>query len=86
MRFLRVVSAGAVVLVLGCSGTDAPIEYPDAVTADPNHYSVEFENAAARLIRITYGPGESSVMHRHPPNCAIFLRDQPVTMESRTAR
>ena len=82
MRFLRVVSAGAVALVLGCSGTDAPIEYPDAVTADPNHYSVEFENAAARLIRITYGPGESSVMHRHPPNCAIFLRDQPVTMES----
>ncbi len=82
MRLMTVVSAGAVSLVLGCSGTDTPIEYPDAVTADPDHYSVEFENDAGRLIRITYGPGESSVMHRHPPNCAIFLHDQPVTMES----
>ena len=64
MRFMRVVSAGAFALVLGCSGTDTPIEYPDAVTADPNHYSVEFENAAARLIRITYGPGDGGAADR----------------------
>jgi len=82
MRFMRVVPVCAVALVLGCSGANTPIEYPDAVTADPSHYSVDFENEAARLIRITYGPGESSVMHQHPPNCAIFLHDQPGTMES----
>lgn len=56
-------------------------EYPGAVTADPAHYSVEFENDAVRLIRIRYGPGETSVMHRHPASCAIFLNDQPGTFE-----
>lgn len=49
---------------------------PDAVTADPNHYSVSFENELVRLLRVRYGPGESSVMHRHPASCAIFLTDQ----------
>jgi len=82
MRSVKVVSASAVALVLGCSGTETQVEYPDAVTADPDHYAVEFENDALRLVRITYGPGESSVMHRHPANCAIFLHDQPGTMES----
>ncbi len=49
---------------------------PDAVTADPNHYSVSFENELVRLVRVRYGPGERSVMHRHPASCAIFLTDQ----------
>lgn len=48
-------------------------DYPDAVTADPDHYSVEFENSLLRLIRIRYGPGEASSMHYHPANCGIFL-------------
>lgn len=82
MRRLKVVSAAAIAMVLGCSGAEAPAEYPDAVTADPEHYSVEFENDAVRFVRIAYGPGQSSVMHRHPPNCAIFLTSQPGTMES----
>lgn len=56
-------------------------EHPDAVAADPDHYSVEFENDAVRLLRIRYGPGESSAMHHHPANCAIFLSDQPATFE-----
>lgn len=63
------------------AGTDwAPAE-PDAVAADPAHYSVEFENDAVRLLRIRYAPGETSVMHHHPANCAIFLHDQPATFE-----
>src|SRR5688572_1474563 len=49
---------------------------PDAVTADPKHYSVSFENDVARFLRVKYGPGEKSVMHRHLPNCSIFLTDQ----------
>jgi len=69
-------------LSVACAGQDTEQEYLDAVTADPDHYSVEFENDVARVVRIAYGPGETSVMHRHPPNCAIFLRDQPGTMES----
>jgi hypothetical protein len=35
----------------------------DAITADPDHYVVEFENDKVRIIRIKYGPGEKSVMH-----------------------
>jgi hypothetical protein len=49
---------------------------PDAVTADPTHYSVSFENELVRLLRVKYGAGEKSVMHRHSANCAIFLTDQ----------
>ena len=41
--------------------------YPDAVAADPKHYSVSFENDVVRFLRVKYGPGEKSVMHRHPP-------------------
>jgi len=54
----------------------SPDPYPDAVTADPRHYRVAFENDVARFIRATYGPGEKSVMHRHLPGCVIFLTDQ----------
>ena len=50
--------------------------FPDAVTADPTHYSVSFENDVARFLRVNYGPGEKSVMHRHLPGCVIFLTDQ----------
>ena len=50
--------------------------YPDAVTADSKHYSVSFENDVARFLRVKYGPGEKSVMHRHLPGCVIFLTDQ----------
>ena len=48
----------------------------DAVSGDPKHYSVEFENELVRVVRARYGPGEKSVMHSHPASCAIFLGDQ----------
>ena len=37
---------------------------------------MSFENDVARFLRVKYGPGEKSVMHRHLPNCSIFLTDQ----------
>ena len=49
---------------------------PDAVRADPAHYSVSFENELVRFLRVRYGPGEKSVMHRHSASCVIFLTDQ----------
>jgi len=48
----------------------------DAVKVDPKHYKVEFENDQVRVLRITYGPGEKSVMHEHPDGYAVFLTDQ----------
>jgi quercetin dioxygenase-like cupin family protein len=47
----------------------------DPVKVDPKHYKVEFENDQVRVLRITYGPGEKSVMHEHPANVAVFLTD-----------
>ena len=45
----------------------------DPVKVDPQHYKVEFENAAVRVLRIKYGPHEKSVMHWHPAAVAVFL-------------
>lgn len=47
----------------------------DAAKVDPKHYKVEFENDQVRVLRITYGPGEKSVMHSHPEGMVIFLTD-----------
>jgi hypothetical protein len=66
------IAFGAGTLV-GQRGTNA---VPDAVTADPRHYSVSFENELVRLLRVKYGRGENSVMHRHPASCVVFLTDQ----------
>ena len=54
---------------------------PDAVTADPKHYSVEFENDVIRVLRIKYGPGESSIMHSHDANCGIMISGGDFKME-----
>jgi quercetin dioxygenase-like cupin family protein len=40
---------------------------------------VEFENEQVRVLRISYGPGEKSVMHQHPANVAVFLTDGQAT-------
>jgi len=54
----------------------------DAVKVDPNHYKVEFENDQVRVLRISYGPHEKSVMHEHPDSVAVFLTDQYVKFTS----
>lgn len=53
--------------------SSAPMASEDAVVADPEHYSVEFENDRVRIIRIKYGPGEKSVMHTHGANVSVML-------------
>jgi quercetin dioxygenase-like cupin family protein len=47
----------------------------DPVKVDPRHYKVETENDQVRVLRITYGPGEKSVMHHHPANVVVLLTD-----------
>ena len=44
----------------------APALAQDPVAVDPDHYKVVFENDQVRVLRITYGPQEESVMHEHP--------------------
>jgi quercetin dioxygenase-like cupin family protein len=47
----------------------------DAVKVDPKHYKIEFENDQVRVLRITYGPHEKSLMHSHPEGVVVFLTD-----------
>jgi quercetin dioxygenase-like cupin family protein len=84
MRVLFPVVLLGIALVLAACQEEGRTDQtePDAVTADPAHYSVEFENDVVRLLRIRYGPGETSVMHSHPANCAVFLTDGSASMES----
>ena len=51
----------------------------DAVKLDAKHYKIELENDRARVLRVTYGPKEKSVMHDHPATVAVFLTDANVT-------
>jgi len=71
----------AVGLVLGVASSAvlaqrATETFPDAVTADPAHYRVSFENDVVRVLRVKYGQGEKSVMHKHAASCVVFLTDQ----------
>jgi len=76
MRSSSLVALFAVVVMcLACGGPVSSQEAPDAVSADPKHYSVAFENDVIRVLNIRYSPGETSVMHRHPANCAVFVTD-----------
>ena len=70
MRRVFFVAAGLALFALS-----APAMAQDAVKVDPKHYKVEFENDQVRVLRITYGPGEKSVMHEHPDAVAVFLVD-----------
>ena len=52
-----------------------PAMAQDPVKVDPKHYKVEFENDQVRVLRITYGPHEKSVMHEHPNAVAIMITE-----------
>ena len=66
----------SVVVVVALAGAVAILRAQDPVKVDPKHYTVEFENAEVRVLRIHYAPGEKSVMHVHPDSVAVFLDDQ----------
>ncbi len=64
------------VLIFGFFAESALAQDPTII--DSTHYKVEFENEQVRVVRITYGPGEKSVMHEHPDGVEVFLTDQNV--------
>lgn len=64
---------GAVALLLAAAAV--PARAQDPVKVDPKHYSVEFENDQVRVLHVTYGAHEKSVMHEHPGALAVFLTD-----------
>jgi quercetin dioxygenase-like cupin family protein len=52
----------------------------DAVKVDPKHYRVITENAQVRVLRIHYGPHETSVRHSHPDAVVTYLSDGRIKM------
>jgi quercetin dioxygenase-like cupin family protein len=69
---VRRVSLAAIGLLL-VFATSAFAQDPTVV--DPDHYTVEFENDRVRVIKVSYGPHEKSVMHEHGPHVAVLLSD-----------
>lgn len=53
----------------------------DPTEVDAKHYTIEFENDQVRVLRISYNPGEESVMHEHPNSVAVFLTDAKTEMK-----
>jgi quercetin dioxygenase-like cupin family protein len=70
----RLTAACAAAMTLQLA-TAHPARAQDAVAADPEHYTVEFENDQVRVLRVVYGPHEKSVMHEHPDSVAVYLTD-----------
>ena len=52
----------------------------DAVKVDPKHYTVLVDNAQVRVLRIHYGPHETSVRHSHPNSVVTYLTDGHIKM------
>jgi quercetin dioxygenase-like cupin family protein len=72
------VLAVVAVAALSASGSNAQTarqKLPDAVKADPKHYTVEFENDIVRVLRVKVGAGESAPPHSHDAYCAIEVSD-----------
>jgi quercetin dioxygenase-like cupin family protein len=69
------IAAGLSLLATTALLAAAPARAEDPVKVDPKHYKVEFENDQVRVLRISYGPHEKSVMHSHPAGVAVFLTD-----------
>ena len=91
-RSWRMLIPIAILLALSCGQPEtespetdaAPVAEetaPDPTVVDADHYKIELENERVRLVRITYGPGEESVMHYHPDRVAVFLTAQHVQFE-----
>src|SRR5215475_7950479 len=71
---LAVASTVAAVTISGAAAQDPTV-------VDANHYKVMFENDQVRVLKITYGPKEKSVMHEHPNGVAVFITDGQMKFE-----
>ena len=72
---ISIVAVAISAFAAGVMAQSASQKLPDAVTADPKHYTVEFENDIVRVLRVRLGAGESAPAHAHTAYCAIELSD-----------
>lgn len=50
----------------------------DPLVADPQHYTLEFENERVRVLRAKFEPGEKSPMLQFPPMITVSLTDRDI--------
>ncbi|HWR54500.1 MAG TPA: cupin domain-containing protein [Bryobacteraceae bacterium] len=78
MKSLTIAATMILAGVIGCgvpARAQTAGDQADPVKVDPKHYKVEFENESVRVLRISYAPGEKSVMHSHPNAVVVYLTD-----------
>jgi len=68
-------SASVLLAILAFGFFAQPAFAQDAAKVDSAHYKVEFETDQVRVLRVTAGPGEKSVMHEQPEAVVVFLTD-----------
>lgn len=76
MAIITRAASAAVLLALSSSAALAQ----DAVKVDPKHYKVLLDNSQVRVLRIHYGPHETSVRHSHPNSVVTYLTDGQIKM------
>ena len=74
--------AGVVVYTVAVHAQQAGARKADPVNVDPKHYKVEFENERVRVLRVSYGPGEKSVMHYNPDSVVVSLTGDKTRMNT----
>ncbi len=52
-----------------------PASGQDIATADPAHYTVQFNNPQIRTLRVHYGPHERSAVHENFGGVLVLLTD-----------
>jgi quercetin dioxygenase-like cupin family protein len=60
-------------VVCAVIGSTALLLAQDPVKVDPTHYKMLIDNAAVRVLQISYAPGSKSVMHEHPDSVVVVL-------------
>lgn len=75
----------AVPLLLAASTIAAAQGSQDAVTADPRHHHVLFENDHVRVFRALASPGARSPMHTHPPFVFVGMGTARLQLATPTA-
>jgi quercetin dioxygenase-like cupin family protein len=77
MRRLSVAATLVLAAVIACApavhAQPAGASKADPVKVDSRHYKVEFENEKVRVLRVSYGAGEKSVMHYNPDAVVVSL-------------
>ena len=74
MKPIRFCCRILVLLIFAAVGSQT-LHAQDPTKVDPGHYQTVFENDSVRVLRVTYGPHEKSVMHDHPDGVVVYLTE-----------